>query len=184
MITKVYVGIIATVWVISVQFGVQLQGEITECYATINNQTEQLGVYALKMEQDKENLAQVVDEHDAECNGLTQVIESLEGILERDIAEGTLLGTFEATAYTDDANSQGKWVGQTATGRKPQVGVVAVDPRVIPLETDLFIEGYGYAVAGDVGGAIKGKRVDLFMDTRAECRSFGRNQLRVWIVNK
>ena len=88
-----------------------------------------------------------------------------------------------ATAYTDDAKSQGKWVGRTATGRKPQVGVVAVDPRVIPLGTKLYIEGYGNAVAGDTGGAIKGNRIDLFFNTRAEAIRFGRRSVKVHIVN-
>lgn len=98
----------------------------------------------------------------------------------------TLLGTFETTAYTDDVNSQGKWVGQTATGRKPQVGVVAVDPKVIPLETKLIIDGYNNnepVVAGDVGGAIKGNIIDVFLPDKASCRKWGRKQVKVWIVN-
>lgn len=93
--------------------------------------------------------------------------------------------TFESTAYTDDANSQGKWVGQTATGRKPQVGVVAVDPNVIPLGTKLIIEGYNngnVCVAGDVGGAIKGNMIDVFLNSRAECRKWGRRQVKVQIL--
>ena len=94
-----------------------------------------------------------------------------------------LIGIFEATAYTDNVQSQGKWVGQTATGRKPQVGVIAVDPNVIPLNTKLYVEGYGEAVAGDVGGAIKGKRVDLFHNTQSECKSFGRRKVKIWRLN-
>ena len=90
--------------------------------------------------------------------------------------------SMEATAYTDDIASQGKWVGQTATGMKPQVGVVAVDPKVIPLGTKLYVEGYGEAIAGDTGGAIKGNRIDLFMATRSECLEFGRQNIKVWIV--
>lgn len=92
------------------------------------------------------------------------------------------LFTMEATAYTDDYASQGPWVGQTATGMKPQVGVVAVDPRVIPLGTKLYIEGYGEAIAGDTGGAIKGNRIDLFFNTRGECMRFGRKKLRVRVI--
>ena len=106
------------------------------------------------------------------------VLEVDINILER----GRLLGTFEATAYTDDVESQGKWVGQTASGMKPQVGVIAVDPKVIPLGTKLYIEGYGDAIAGDTGSAIKGNRVDLFMETRENCMEFGRKNVKVWIV--
>lgn len=92
---------------------------------------------------------------------------------------GTRVRIFTATAYTDNAQSQGKWVGQTATGMKPQVGVVAVDPNVIPLGTKMYIEGYGNAIAGDTGGAIKGNRIDLFMNTQKECINFGRRQVKV-----
>ena len=91
--------------------------------------------------------------------------------------------TMEATAYTDDVQSQGKWVGQTATGMKPQVGVVAVDPRIIPLGTKLYVEGYGRAIAGDTGGAIEGHRIDLFMASRGEALRFGRRQIRVRILD-
>ena len=52
----------------------------------------------------------------------------------------------------------------TATGLKTGYGVVAVDPRVIPLGTRLYIPGYGLATAGDTGGNIKGTRVDLGFD--------------------
>lgn len=92
---------------------------------------------------------------------------------------------FEATAYTDDVQSQGKWVGQTASGMKPQVGVVAVDPKVIPLGTKLYIEGYNnndICIAGDTGGAIKGNRLDLFFDTREEALKFGRQKVKIILV--
>lgn len=98
--------------------------------------------------------------------------------------EDIKLFTLEATAYTDDVESQGPWVGFTATpGLKPQVGVVAVDPEVIPLGTKLYVEGYGEALAGDVGGAIKGHKIDLFMNTRGECYRFGRQQVRVRVID-
>lgn len=99
-----------------------------------------------------------------------------------------------ATAYDLSYESCGKYPGQpgygrTATGMQAQYGVVAVDPRVIPLGTRLYIEAmdgswtYGYAVAGDTGGAIKGNKVDLFFNTAAEVRKFGRRPARVYILN-
>lgn len=82
--------------------------------------------------------------------------------------------TFEATAYT--------WTGnRTASGTWPSRGTVAVDPRVIPLGTELHIEGYGPAVAADTGGAIKGQKLDLYMDDVNECLQFGRRQVEVQI---
>jgi 3D (Asp-Asp-Asp) domain-containing protein len=64
----------------------------------------------------------------------------------------------------------------------PQYGVVAVDPRVIPLGTRLFVEGYGSAIAGDTGGAIKGNRIDLCFNSDDEAEKVGRRTVRVLIL--
>jgi len=93
----------------------------------------------------------------------------------------------EATAYTADFYSTGRhpgdpWFGITASGMQAQVGVVAVDTDVIPFNTRLYIEGYGFAIAGDRGSAIRGNKIDLFFDTRAEALEFGRQHIRVWIL--
>lgn len=95
----------------------------------------------------------------------------------------------EATAYTLDFASTGRHpdhplFGVTASGMMAQVGVVAVDTNVIPFHTRLYIEGYGFAVAGDRGGAIRGEKVDLFFDTREETVQFGRRHIRVWILDE
>lgn len=71
----------------------------------------------------------------------------------------------------------------TASGLRAKYGVVAVDPDTIPLGTRLFIEGYGYAVAGDVGGAIKGNKIDLCFSTIKECYEFGRRSVVVYILD-
>nr|WP_302597111.1 3D domain-containing protein [uncultured Cellulosilyticum sp.] len=86
----------------------------------------------------------------------------------------------EATAYT--AYNGDGWGNQTASGMTTAVGVVAVDPNVIPLGTRLYIEGYGLAVAGDTGGAIKGNRIDLFFNTSSECTAYGRQNTTVYIL--
>lgn len=99
--------------------------------------------------------------------------------------------TANATAY--DASSCGKSpshpaYGITATGRRAGYGIVAVDPRVIPLGSKLYIESadgkyvYGTAIAADTGGAIKGNRIDLCFDTRAEAIRFGRRSMKVYIL--
>lgn len=67
------------------------------------------------------------------------------------------------------------------TGTGPSRGTVAVDPRVIPLGTELHIEGYGPAVAADTGGDIQGQRIDLYMDTASECWQWGRQKVEVQI---
>lgn len=87
--------------------------------------------------------------------------------------------SMEATAYAGD----GITAMGTATVRNPNgISTVAVDPNVIPLGSKLYIPGYGYAIASDTGGAIKGNRIDLFMNSEAECNQFGRRQITVYIV--
>ncbi len=93
--------------------------------------------------------------------------------------------TVSATAYTA---ASGK---KTASGRVAQYGVIAVDPKVIPLGTKLYVEStddgkswqYGYCVAGDTGGAIKGNKIDLFFNSRSECLQFGRRSAIVYVLN-
>lgn len=86
------------------------------------------------------------------------------------------------TAYDPSA---GKW---TASGTRARVGAVAVDPRVIPLGTKLYIESadgfptYGFAVAEDTGGAIKGNRIDVFYNSRSQALRFGRRNVVVYIL--
>lgn len=72
--------------------------------------------------------------------------------------------------------------GLTCLGWRARYGIVAVDPRVIALRTRLFIEGYGYAVAGDTGGAIKGNRIDLGFNSMGEANRHGRKRVRVYIL--
>lgn len=71
----------------------------------------------------------------------------------------------------------------TYTGVIVRPGAVAVDPRVIPLGRLLYVEGYGYSVAADIGGAIKGERIDLFThDVDEALYGFGMQPRRVWVL--
>lgn len=82
-----------------------------------------------------------------------------------------------ATAYTANCAGCG---GMTAIGRRAGHGIVAVDPRVIPLGTHLYIPGYGLAIAGDTGGSIIGNRIDLGFDTLRDALLFGRRSITVY----
>lgn len=85
-----------------------------------------------------------------------------------------------ASKYTIDEHDVGN---VTYTGVTVRHGAVAVDPKVIPLGTMLYVEGYGYAVAVDIGGAIKGNRIDLFSwETGKEAYLFGLQPRKVWIL--
>ena len=88
--------------------------------------------------------------------------------------------TMQATAYSGD--------GITATGRKPVynpggLSTIAVDPRVIPLGSKVYVEGYGYAIAADTGGAIKGNIIDVYLNSASACKTWGRKHgVKVLII--
>lgn len=92
--------------------------------------------------------------------------------------------TVEATAYTDHSGVP------CASGVLPQTGYIAVNPKVIPYGTKMFIVSadgkyvYGYAIAADTGGFIKKRpyNVDLFFNTKAECRQFGRRDVVIYFL--
>lgn len=88
-----------------------------------------------------------------------------------------------ASAYT--ASCKG-CSGITRTGlnlkKNPGLKVIAVDPRVIKLGTKVYVEGYGYAVAGDIGSAIKGKKIDVFIPTKSAALKWGRKKVKIKIL--
>jgi 3D (Asp-Asp-Asp) domain-containing protein len=88
----------------------------------------------------------------------------------------------EATAYSPTVQETDGNPWMTASGMKSGRGVVAVDPKVIPLGTKLYVEGYGYAIAGDTGGAIKGDRIDVFFYSSDETARWGRRWARVFVL--
>ena len=91
--------------------------------------------------------------------------------------------TLEATAYYPGPEDTWPYAsGTTASGLKAGYGVVAVDPKRIRLKTRLYVEGYGYAIAADTGGAIKGDKIDLCYDTYQEAVRFGRKKVKVYIL--
>jgi 3D (Asp-Asp-Asp) domain-containing protein len=69
----------------------------------------------------------------------------------------------------------------TATGVRPRIGIIAVDPAVIPLHSLLYVPGYGYGWAEDTGKLIKGNSVDLFMKTKGTAFKWGRKPVTVII---
>jgi 3D (Asp-Asp-Asp) domain-containing protein len=92
--------------------------------------------------------------------------------------------TVTATAYT--ANCEG-CSGTTKTGidliANPDKKVIAVDPDIIPLGSKVHVEGYGEAIAGDIGGAITGNRIDVFIPSESKAKKWGRKEVEVKILN-
>jgi uncharacterized protein YabE (DUF348 family) len=92
--------------------------------------------------------------------------------------------TVSSTAYT--ANCAG-CSGITATGfnlkANPNAKVIAVDPSVIPLGSKVYVEGYGYAIASDTGGAIKGNKIDVFFSSQSKAVAWGRKTITIRIID-
>ncbi|HWI60320.1 MAG TPA: S-layer homology domain-containing protein [Symbiobacteriaceae bacterium] len=90
--------------------------------------------------------------------------------------------TLEMTATAYNANEPGLTT-ETFTGITVRPGVIAVDPQVVPLGRLVYVEGYGYAIAADTGGAIKGNRIDLYTDSYEEAAyHFGHQDRRIWVL--
>jgi 3D (Asp-Asp-Asp) domain-containing protein len=88
--------------------------------------------------------------------------------------------TMTATAFTRFDDGCGDY---TYRGHFLRKGLVAVDPSVIPLGTRLYIPGYGYAIADDIGSAIKGNKIDLAFESLPSAYEFGRQRVTVYILD-
>jgi 3D (Asp-Asp-Asp) domain-containing protein len=91
--------------------------------------------------------------------------------------------TVTATAYT--ANCKG-CRGITATGinlkKHPESKVISVDPKIIPLGTKVYVEGYGYAIAADKGSSVRGNKIDVFYPTLKQAYKWGRKKVKIKII--
>ncbi|MFB4170105.1 LysM peptidoglycan-binding domain-containing protein [Virgibacillus sp. JSM 102003] len=100
----------------------------------------------------------------------------------QDNPEGKTISV-SATAYTADCAGCS---GVTSTGvdlnANPNAKVIAVDPNVIPLGSEVYVEGYGYATAADIGGAIKGNKIDIHVPTKDQAYDWGVRTVDVTII--
>ncbi|WP_439875050.1 PcsB-like coiled-coil domain-containing protein [Bacillus mycoides] len=95
-----------------------------------------------------------------------------------------------ATAYTADPSENGYKAGETVKSKmghnltaNPNMKLIAVDEAVIPLGSTVYVEGYGTAIAGDTGSAIKGHIIDLLMPDSATANAWGRRTVKITILN-
>lgn len=109
-------------------------------------------------------------------------------VLEQTAIEVKPLGEFEVTYYTAGVESTGKdkshpAYGITRSGARVEKDItIAVDPNIIPLGSYLYIEGIGFRVAQDTGGAIKGNRVDIYTPNLQDALEGGRHTAKVYIL--
>lgn len=97
--------------------------------------------------------------------------------------------TAVCTAYTAGEESTGKSPGDkgygiTASGKPVRSGVVAADINILPFGTKIYIEGMGIYEVWDKGGAVKGNKIDIYMETLDEAREFGRQERNIIILEK
>ena len=96
---------------------------------------------------------------------------------------------YDATFESTGKNPGDKHYGITRSGTTVRPGVVAVDPKVIPLGTKLYVKSlngsadYGFAIAEDTGGAIKGNKIDLYMEDPKDVKKYGRKNVEVYILD-
>lgn len=90
--------------------------------------------------------------------------------------------TVSATAYTVYPGSSGITAIGINLKKNPNQKVISVDPRVIKLGTKVYVPGYGYAIAGDTGGAIKGNIIDVYLPSQRQALQWGRKTVKVEIL--
>ena len=156
---------------------------ITSMGTTVSQPVDEIVAYGTQVEPVAQSWLSVTDDvltHiDANADG-TGTLTTASG---QELAYTQVLSC-KATAYTTQRQSWKK----TATGTTARVGAIAVDPRVIPYGTRMFIVSadgsitYGVATAEDCGGLIQGNRVDLFFDTYDECIRFGVRTCDVYLL--
>lgn len=174
-------------------------------YTTITEQSDSLTKGTTKVAQEGENGVSKVTEVTKYVNGEVADVSVTEEVISEPVDEIIIEGTKEvptipgidtveyskvltmnATAYCPCAKCCGSYAnGYTANGMKAGYGVVAVDTKVIPLGTKLYVEGYGYCIAADTGGAIKGNRIDLcYGSHQAALNSgFGHKNVKVYVLS-
>jgi len=154
--------------------------EIEETRVRIEAEEQQL---LESMEENKVLLEKVKGEKAEIQNLLSEIKKRIAQIQPSGL---TLVGEWDMVATAYHAFGKGgndiSGNGITAIGLRARKGIVAVDPRVIPLGTKLYIPGYGEALAADTGGRIKGSRIDLCFESLEECFRFGIRKIKIYLV--
>ena len=160
---------------------VEVEDVSTEVVAAVVQ--EQPSVKAVKSSESENKPVQVSEEKVATTSKVEEEIvqEVKSEPVEVDVSTEMTVTATAYTAYCEGCS------GKTAIGidlrANPNQKVIAVDPNVIPLGSKVWVEGYGQAVAGDTGGAIKGNKIDVFIPSYDQAMAWGRKTVKVKILN-
>jgi 3D (Asp-Asp-Asp) domain-containing protein len=141
-----------------------------------------LGLTNVCMADEIDPVAEVVEEKKVEEVKIEEknIIETKKVPKNNDLPKGKFV--VNASAYTAAADECGKSDGITASGKKVKENETLACPKSFPFGTKVRIEGYGTYICQDRGGAIKGNKVDIYMETKAQAFAFGRRNLTAEIV--
>lgn len=152
----------------NIQFNLHETAEAIRCFNTEDTLINELSNKWLEYNDTKNLLISDNEKFSQQIDDINKKIKESEN-------SKKYLGDFTLVAYY-----QGN---KTSTGTKPTANrTIAVDPRVIPYGSKVYIEGYGTYIAEDCGGGIKGNMIDIYMNTYNECIQFGRRKAKVYIV--
>ena len=116
--------------------------------------------------------------------GRTVSRSSAYSVTEAITVNGKAMGNFKLTFYCACASCSGGYGAGTATGTRCTEGrTIAVDPRVIPLGSKVYIEGFGDFIAEDTGGAIKGNKIDIYLNDHDRCYALGVAHAHVYVMS-
>lgn len=157
----------------------ETQNELSSAYESLSAYKGDFAIVreALISEQDKNSWLQ------AELDAANAIIADLKN----DEYKLVYIGDYKLTHYCTEKSSHicGTGSGLTATGTQVTAGrTIAVDPTVIPYGSKMYIEGYGWRVAEDCGGAVKGNHIDIAVETHSKATSMGTTTGGVWILIK
>ncbi|HEL8591961.1 TPA: resuscitation-promoting factor [Listeria monocytogenes] len=147
----------------------------SESNASENNSTANNSANNKVTEQPKEEKAAPTTQKSTSSNEASSNSSSAQGNVSKEL-------TVTATAYSKAEPGMGH---MTATGidLNDNSRVIAVDPSVIPLGSKVYVEGYGQAIAADTGGAIKGNKIDVHLNSVQEANNWGVKQVKVQILD-
>lgn len=116
--------------------------------------------------------------------GRTVTRSSAYSVTEAIQVNGKAMGNFKLTFYCACSSCSGGYGAGTATGTRCTEGrTIAVDPRVIPLGSKVYIEGFGDFIAEDTGGAIKGNKIDIYLSDHSRCYALGVARANVYVMS-